>query len=315
MSAIALGGLGATAEGATFSGRNGPIAFTVTRDTRTGALNDDCATVQCDDSRTYLLDVGTRRVREAAPCSTQPECHDTGPVFDRTGMRLLLRRQTVVGPGTLSRPSLAVAPAFRPGVATTFLPAALDYEWAPRSERVVVASSPSSLVPTDLYIVDITSDKRTRITRGRAYSPDWSRTGLIAFDRPTGKGRAQRDRSDIFTIRPGDSHAHRLTRDGRSGAARWSPSGKYLAFVRSSPNAEKGRLYVMTATGRRKRFVAETTGTSVWSPDGRWFAYVEGRSIYRIRRNGSHRQRLYTLRKRQPGDFLGLPSWGRRSEQ
>lgn len=307
---------GGTAAAATFPGRNGPIAFTITRDTRQDPQGQDCSTASCEDSRTYLLDVSRRKVRQAGLCLGETDCQDTFPEFDPRGRRLLVRRDYVAN-DPASKPSLTIGPAFAPGPRISFLPAAEGPVWAPDGKRVLVASSSDTRTPEDLYVIDPVTGGSTRLTKGGAASPDWSPTGAIAFSRRTNRVRpgSSRARADIFTIRQGARRARRLTFDGLAGSPRWSPHGRQIAYLQGRiRNGKKTfAIYMMTADGARKGRVVGAWAEPTWAPDGRWIAYVSKSSIYRVRPDGSDRERLYALRRGTDSARLSGLTWGVRA--
>jgi dipeptidyl aminopeptidase/acylaminoacyl peptidase len=63
----------------------------------------------------------------------------------------------------------------------------------------------------------------------------------------------------------------------RDTAPRWSPDGRWLAFVSEREKKQKGQLHVMPADGGEAlRLTDLRPGVSspAWSPDGRWLAFV-----------------------------------------
>jgi len=73
----------------------------------------------------------------------------------------------------------------------------------------------------------------------------------------------------------------------------WSPDGRRLAYVNSTPGPT---LYVLDIrTGRTTRVTDDDTQSALypaWSPDGRWIAFVNGRDITVVRPNGSGLRRV-----------------------
>jgi dipeptidyl aminopeptidase/acylaminoacyl peptidase len=63
----------------------------------------------------------------------------------------------------------------------------------------------------------------------------------------------------------------------RDTAPRWSPDGRWLAFVSEREKKGKGQLYVMPADGGeavRLTDLRPGVTSPAWSPDGRWLAFV-----------------------------------------
>jgi Tol biopolymer transport system component len=100
----------------------------------------------------------------------------------------------------------------------------------------------------------------------------------------------------------------RLTTDGHSGHARWSPNGKLLAFER------RGDIYTMSATGTAVHRLTRTGGNyqPTWSRSGDQIAFVHVQSnghgdIYRIGKSGGASVRLTHDAQTSCGD--DHPSW------
>lgn len=82
--------------------------------------------------------------------------------------------------------------------------------------------------------------------------------------------------SEIWLVGP-DAAARRFTWGDRDSAPRWSPDGRWLAFLRSTGEEEPAQLHVMAADGGEARVVAEHplgAAEHVWDPSSRSLAYV-----------------------------------------
>jgi dipeptidyl aminopeptidase/acylaminoacyl peptidase len=120
-------------------------------------------------------------------------------------------------------------------------------------------------------------------------SPDGS---MVAFVRVTVNDKENRYETSLFVVPTSGSDApRRLTADIRDTAPRWSPDGKYLAFVRPAAkppgdgeNAGKpplqpqpGQIYLMAMDGGEARAITDLphgVGAPVWSPDGNSIAFA-----------------------------------------
>ena len=152
----------------------------------------------------------------------------------------------------------------------------------------------------DIFIVRRDGESLRRLTDTRAdesspaWSPDGDRIAIIS-DRKTGL-------SEVWTMSPSGSAFDRVTRGAtvcRSGcedrygsidSLDWSPGGDRIVF-----SANKGdgpsEIYIAHESGSRVRRIVAGRYPS-WSPDGDWLAYsLQGR-LYKIRIDGTHRQRL-----------------------
>jgi len=264
-----------------FPGENGPLTFDVRRSTA-GGMEEFCATPNCEDTRIYRLASGSRKPSQVVTCRAR-ECHDAYPAWSPTARRLAFQRTVFFG--GQAQPSRRTSVVVRrPGKAVQVVARdAYQPAWSPEGRQLVFG------LRGDLFSAASDGSARRRLTyRGEAEDPDWSSRGQIAFT------RRYRSRVDVFTVRAGDK-ARRLTRTGDSAAPSWSPHGRQIAFRRSF---RRPGLYVMNARGEhvRRLLRGQLESAPAWSPDGRQIAFVRGRSIFKIRRDGSRLRRVFTLR-------------------
>src|SRR5262245_35259959 len=123
------------------------------------------------------------------------------------------------------------------------------------------------MVPEDLLRVRFLSDPQ--------FHPDGRR---VAFVVTTLSEARDEYLSTIWVVDVGGGEPRPFTRGPRRDTApRWSPDGRWLAFVSEREKKGKGQLHVMpTDGGEALRLTDLKPGvtTPVWSPDGRWLAFV-----------------------------------------
>lgn len=123
------------------------------------------------------------------------------------------------------------------------------------------------------------------------WSPDGSAFAYGTYSQRTGKHIINR-----FDIKSRTSET--LVGSNTIGIASWSSDGTMIAYI----GENYVNLYVLTiATQQTETIVMQTGIRSVgWSPDSTWLVYVGDyqtwREVYRVRRDGSQRERLTTLR-------------------
>ena len=88
----------------------------------------------------------------------------------------------------------------------------------------------------------------------------------------------------------GAEEPRRLTSGSRDSAPRWSPDGKFLAFVRSSETpGSSPQIYLLPTTGGEAFQLTSTArgaGGPVWSPDSKWIAFGSGTNPQDIAKQG-----------------------------
>lgn len=122
----------------------------------------------------------------------------------------------------------------------------LSISLSPDGRRLVYQSPVGDIDHTDLWILDIGSGTRTRVTTGgRSYQPAWSPDGaMIAYSRA----------EEIVVIPAIGGPVRRVTRcrlPDCIGDLRptWSPDGSQLAFVRQGEGGASFQTYVVDADG------------------------------------------------------------------
>ncbi|MEO6655698.1 MAG: S9 family peptidase [Pyrinomonadaceae bacterium] len=111
-------------------------------------------------------------------------------------------------------------------------------------------------------------------------SPDGA---AVAFVRVTVNAKKDGYDTSIWSVSTaGVEEPHRLTSGSRDTNPRWSPDGKYLAFVRVTEKdgrPDSPQLFMLSMTGGDAfQFTSLTRGSGgpIWSPDGKWIAFGNG---------------------------------------
>ena len=107
-------------------------------------------------------------------------------------------------------------------------------------------------------------------------SPDGSR---VAFVRVTVNEKKDGYNTAIWTVATANGETRQLTNGPRDSTPRWSPDGKYLAFVRApeiSGRVEPAQLFMLAmAGGEPFQFTTLPRGAGApqWSPDGKMILF------------------------------------------
>jgi TolB protein len=117
--------------------------------------------------------------------------------------------------------------------------------------------------------------------------PDWSNTGLIAFQRTLSADPSQPvGYSAIFVMTPTGRHVRQVTLRSESAAASnnrfydespgWSPTGRQIAFDRGRNSDNLHAIFTVGLNGRGLRRItpwALDASQPQYSPNGRWIAF------------------------------------------
>ncbi len=123
-------------------------------------------------------------------------------------------------------------------------------------------------------------------------SPDGS---TVAFVKVTVNAAKTNYDTSIWAVSTsGSDEPHRLTSGTRDNTPRWSPDGKYLAFVRSPETPSPGsnaapQIYMMAMSGGdswQVTSIPRGAGGIGWSPDGKWIVFGNSQTMEEVARNG-----------------------------
>jgi Subtilisin inhibitor-like/RTX calcium-binding nonapeptide repeat (4 copies)/WD40-like Beta Propeller Repeat len=133
------------------------------------------------------------------------------------------------------------------------------FAWSPDSKRLAFTRA------NTLFVVEEDGSDLRQLAASRPQTPLWSPDGTrIAFD------RTETDqRTDLYVVNADGSGETNLTNDTYWNLdARWSPSGRSLAFI--SSNDQQTRLEVIDVVrGNRRAFpVGQVYGEFGWTRDG-----------------------------------------------
>ncbi len=188
--------------------------------------------------------------------------------------------------------------------------------WSPDGNQIAYNSQ------GDIWIINTDGTNKRNITQRTEFidaHPSWSPDGnRIVFDSYPADGSSF-DR-DIYKVNINTNQITRLTFDGESREAVWSPNEDLIAYI-SRRTSSDGRffgpdIYIMDSQGIDQiRVTSDYSNTDEytpsWSPDGRRLVYmvlIPGgrghREFWAVDSDGTNNQRILSE------DGISLPKWG-----
>lgn len=158
--------------------------------------------------------------------------------------------------------------------------------WSPDGRRIAFEKD------GDVWVMDADGSNRKNLTdtppvngyevreNDPAYSPDGTK---IAFYKETFRPHDV----DLYTVTVDGKQLRQVTDfPGKEYSPDWSPSGKRLAYVRST-RASGARVTTIRPDGTRKTFVAQDGYSPTWAPDGGMIAFDRNGDLFKAKSDGS----------------------------
>ena len=165
--------------------------------------------------------------------------------------------------------------------------------FAPASDRLLILTGPLENGPRRQLRLPV------RDAQGPSWSPDGRKIAFVGGIRAR-EGAYLASDVDLYVARSNGRSVRRLTDDGaREAAPAWSPDGRWLAYVRTLPGANRSSVWIVGADGSRARRL--TAGRldlqPAWSPDGKRVVFVRisptsESQIWEIRPDGTGARRI-----------------------
>jgi Tol biopolymer transport system component len=236
----------------------------------------------------YMTDAGGSAPQLVDPGCVAPSCYDSEAAFSPDGTQLVFER--VHGATTTSWPiaTMDLASGRVVELSSTAAGGSERPRWSADGKQIVFSRFDKLGNGSAVFVVDADGRNLRRLSPATlpARLPDWSPDGSrIVFTSWVNKivrvgGDNVSDMyQDVYTVRPDWTDLRRLTTEGFSNGATWTPDGRIL-FTRectvqrptgggdggSSPDCSASGLWTMDADGTNARLVVPGVFDAAWQP-------------------------------------------------
>jgi Tol biopolymer transport system component len=216
---------------------------------------DGTRLVYSESGKLYLTDASGSEPQPLNTGCVSP-CSDTSAAFSLDGTKLVFRRETT-GSWVIATMDLAN------GRVTELTSTAPDYNerprWSADGTQIVSSRQDKFGNGSAVFVVDADGRNLRQLSLAKlpARLPDWSPDGsrivftslVIKYVQIDGT-RVQQESQDVYTVRPDGTDLRRLTKDGNSIGATWTPDGRILFTTGCLGNCgAHGGLWTMGADG------------------------------------------------------------------
>jgi hypothetical protein len=172
---------------------------------------------------------------------------------------------------------------------------------SPDGTRVAYLQQPTLFSSHDVWVLDVGTGQRTRVTTQGGYygTPIWSPDGArLVFMGWVTNANYLLSNTELFIVNADGTGLTNLTNNFVEDVNPSSSPDGQIAFVslrEASASNPHSAVYVMNANGGNPRRLItgrDYIGEIAWSPDGRQIAYSDGGSLYVMNADGSLPARL-----------------------
>ena len=170
----------------------------------------------------------------------------------------------------------------------------VDPSWSPDGRRLAYVGyshvKPGAGARTDLYVLELATGKRRRVTNDTALEgrPSWSPDGTRLAYSANGLGGNGRD--PMIVAVAGGKPRRLISTSRFEGDPRWSPRGGRILF-----RSWIGDLYVIRTDGAGERRILRRVLGAQWAPDGAEIEFTRADGLYRVRADGTNVRRVSAL--------------------
>jgi Tol biopolymer transport system component len=162
--------------------------------------------------------------------------------------------------------------------------------WLSDSQSLLVLVLASHGVNTEIYLVS----RDGKIIRQITHNQDYRYSGLTMS--PDHQWLLFVDDDSLYSMKVDGSQTTRLFTGDISYGLSWSPDSQWIIF--SAHQDDELELYSIHRNGKN---LLQLTNEDIfsplsWSPDSQWLAYMGEEGIYKIRRDGTDKQKLLHVR-------------------
>jgi Tol biopolymer transport system component len=226
----------------------------------------------------YLTDATGSAPRAADPaCGSS--CYETEASFSMDGTRLVFLRSGVIATMDLATGRVVELSA-------TAAVADERPRWSPDGKKIVFSRLDKFGNGSAVFVVDADGQNLRQLSSATlpARYPDWSPDGsrilftsLITTSVKQGSDTLMKVSQDVYTLRPDGTDMRRLTTDGNSIGATWTPDGRILFATGgcqfNCTTSDTGSFWVMNADGNGAQLLVpggSGLNAPFWGIDAAW---------------------------------------------
>jgi Tol biopolymer transport system component len=236
---------------------------------------DGTRLIYSEGGRLFLTDSSGRAPQVVGTGCASP-CNDTSAEFLPDGTQLVFERNAGIATMDLASGQVVALSSTAAGYSER-------PRWSPDGQQIVFSSFDKFGNGSAVFVVDADGQNLRQLSTATlpARLPDWSPDGsrilftsrVVTYVQQGGT-TVQHLSQDIYTVRPDWTDLRRLTTDGNSIGATWTPDGRILFATGCKGNcAASGGLWIANAVGSNAQLLVpggSGVDAPLWGVDAAW---------------------------------------------